>query len=123
MSNLFAQQQGPLPLPATLETTELLKEALDAEVIALRGKIDQTKRLAAADGVYADPVWFGKAQAKLRYLNRDQQRVNEHLGRLRKIARQDRHRATQERLLLELRKVVGEATFQACVAQAEAAEA
>lgn len=118
--SLFPHKQGPLPLPATVDACELLRDALNEELIELKGVIEQAKRKAQSSGQYADPAWFAAVTKKLRCLNFDAERLKEHLASLKKGERLAKARAFDDRLIQELRDRVPADLFARCVAAARA---
>ena len=124
VASLIAPKTTPnypsmLAMPDTLPACEVLRVELDSKVIELSNKIDMVRRRSAAEGVFADPEWYSRATAKLRYLRRDQQRLIRHVAELQKAERQDNN-SVDLVLLRELRRALGEDAYKARCAQAMA---
>jgi hypothetical protein len=109
--------RGPVELPATLAECEVLEEALARDAIRLECQIGQAKGKAVAEGKYANPDWYHRAKAALKHINRDRQRLVQHMRALRVEARrncpawQDRDKA----ILRELNARVPKEVFDECV--------
>lgn len=106
-----------LAMPDTLPACEVLRVELDSKVIELSNKVDLIRRRSASEGVFADPEWYSRATAKLRYLRRDQQRLMRHVAELHKAERLEAN-SVDLVLLRELRRVLGEDAYKARCAQA-----
>lgn len=113
-------RHAPLELPASLDACAPLMDELARNITALQMRVDLAKSQAAADGHYADNHWFHRASAALRYLKRDRQRLQDHMGALRRAERQAVASAHDQVLLGVLRELVDDETFSRAIAEAKA---
>ena len=78
---------GPRELPGTLPECEVLDDELCRDAIRLECELGIVKGKSQAGGEYADPVWYHRASAALKYIRRDRQRLLVHMKQLRIEAR------------------------------------
>lgn len=78
---------GPRELPDDLPGCEQLDEELCRDAIRLECQIGIVRGKSQAEGEYADPNWYHKANAALKYLRHDRQRLLVHMKQLRIAAR------------------------------------
>lgn len=95
--------RGPLALPATLAECEELEETLARDAIRLECQIGQAKGKAVAEGKYANPDWYHRAKAALKHINRDRQRLMQHMKALRTEVRLA-DQQVEDRLILDVIK-------------------
>lgn len=107
-----ARKNQPLVLPDDLAEAQLLMERLSADCTRVRGQIDAAKAERQATGRYADPNWFHRVSTALRWMNRDRQRLQDHIAGLRREARQNESQGGDQILIALLRARVGEQVFQ-----------
>lgn len=98
-----AAQRGPVDLPATLAESEALEETLARDAIRLECQIGVAEGVAKAEGRYADPTWYHRAKAALKHINRDRQRLIQHMKALRTEAKL-MDQQVQDRVLLDVIK-------------------
>lgn len=112
-----ATPRGPVELPATLAECEVLEETLARDAIRLECQIGQAKGRAVAEGKYADPDWYHRARAALKHINRDRQRLTQHMKALRVEARRNcpAWQARDKAILRELNARVPKEVFDECV--------
>lgn len=122
MTPRFPNRTYPTPLPATVEASEQLFQAFQEEIVHLKMTLDSARSRARVEGRYSDPAWYNAATSKLRYMTLDAERIKNHAAQLRRHARQVANNLTSQRLMAELRLVVGEEVFAQCVARAKAGE-
>ena len=109
--------RGPVELPATLAECEVLEEALARDAIRLECQIGVAEGTAKAEKRYADPVWFHRAKAALKHINRDRQRLMQHMKALRIEAKRNcpLWQARDKAILRELNARVPKGVFDECV--------
>ncbi|GLH31695.1 hypothetical protein BR1R5_10810 [Pseudomonas sp. BR1R-5] len=109
--------RGPAELPATLAECEVLEEVLCRDAIRLECQIGVAEGVAKAEKRYADPVWFHRAKAALKHINRDRQRLMVHMKALRIEARRScpAWQARDKAILRELNARVPKEVFDECV--------
>ncbi len=109
--------RGPAELPATLAECEVLEETLARDAIRLECQIGVAEGVAKTEKRYADPVWFHRAKAALKHINRDRQRLMQHMKALRVEARRDcpAWQARDKAILRELNARVPKEVFDECV--------
>ncbi|WP_028698189.1 MULTISPECIES: hypothetical protein [Pseudomonas putida group] len=109
--------RGPVELPATLAECEVLEEALARDAIRLECQIGVAEGLAKTEKRYADPVWYHRAKAALKHINRDRQRLIQHMKALRVEARRNcpAWQARDKAILRELNARVPKEVFDECV--------
>ncbi|MFT8232403.1 hypothetical protein ACLNBI_12700 [Pseudomonas guariconensis] len=109
--------RGPVELPATLAECEVLEEALARDAIRLECQIGVAEGTAKAEKRYADPVWFHRAKAALKHINRDRQRLMQHMKALRIEAKRNcpLWQARDKAILRELNARVPKEVFDECV--------
>lgn len=109
--------RGPIELPATLAQCEVLEETLCRDAIRLECQIGVAEGLAKAEKRYADPVWYHRAKAALKHINRDRQRLMQHMKALRVEARRNcpAWQARDKAILRELNARVPKEVFDDCV--------
>lgn len=95
--------RGPIELPATLAQCEVLEESLCRDAIRLECQIGQAKGRAVSEGKYANPDWYHRAKAALKHINRDRQRLVQHMKVLRTEARLA-DQQVEDRLILDVVK-------------------
>lgn len=78
---------GPRELPDNLPECESLDEELCRDAIRLECQIGIVRGKSQAEGEYADPDWYHRANAALKYLRHDRQRLLVHMKQLRIAAR------------------------------------
>lgn len=112
---------GPRELPATLPECELLDEELSRDSIRLECQLGIVKGKSQADGEYADPHWYHKANAALKHLRRDRQRLVAHMKQLRIEARRtDPHWQNRDQVLIRaLRAELPQGRFDQIVEEVE----
>lgn len=112
---------GPRELPATLPECELLDEELSRDAIRLECQLGIVKGKSQADGEYADPHWYHKANAALKHLRRDRQRLVAHMKQLRIEARRtDPHWQNRDQVLIRaLRAELPQGRFDQIVEEVE----
>lgn len=71
----------------TLHDMEKRIDVLAEEMASIRAKVEKAKAGFRATGQYADPVWFAKAKAALRFKGVEHQQLQREAGRLRAIER------------------------------------
>lgn len=98
-----AGPRGPIELPHTLAQCEVLEETLCRDAIRLECQIGQAKGRAVAEGKYANPDWYHRAKAALKHINRDRQRLVQHMKALRIEARLA-DQQVEDRLILDVVK-------------------
>lgn len=74
----------PVELPDSLDACSKLMEELSSSSISLETALSEAKAKAYSDGLYADRKWFRRASAKLRYVKRHRQMLQEHMAALRR---------------------------------------
>ena len=109
--------RGPAELPATLAECEVLEEVLCRDAIRLECQIGQAKAKAVTEGQYADANWYHRAKAALKHINRDRQRLLQHMKTLRVEARRNcpAWQARDKAILRELNARVPKEVFDECV--------
>lgn len=109
--------RGPVELPATLAGCEALEEVLCRDAIRLECQIGQAKGRAVAEGKYANPDWYHRAKAALKHINRDRQRLMQHMRALRVEQRRNcpAWQARDKAILRELSARVPKEVFDECV--------
>ncbi|EKT4554013.1 hypothetical protein JGK41_000751 [Pseudomonas putida] len=107
----------PAELPATLAECEALEETLARDAIRLECQIGQAKAKAVTEGQYADANWYHRAKAALKHINRDRQRLLQHMKTLRVEARRNcpAWQARDKAILRELNARVPKEVFDECV--------
>lgn len=113
MSN---EKRGPLVMPATLEECASVMEQLSFDCANIRTQVDAAKATQKATGRYSDPQWFARATTALRWMNRDRQRLQDHMAMLRKAARAAKETSRDKLLIEALRQHVSPEVFFRCVA-------
>lgn len=110
-------QRGPVELPATMAECEVLEEVLCRDAIRLECQIGVAEGLAKSEKRYADPVWYHRAKAALKHINRDRQRLIQHMKALRVEARRNcpAWQARDKAILRELNSRVPKELFDECV--------
>ena len=109
--------RAPTELPATLAECEALEEILCRDAIRLECQIGQAKGRAVAEGKYSNPDWYHRAKAALKHINRDRQRLMQHMKALRVEARRNcpAWQARDKAILRELNARVPKEVFDECV--------
>ncbi|MBA6150094.1 hypothetical protein [Pseudomonas juntendi] len=109
--------RGPLALPATLAECEELEETLARDAIRLECQIGQAKGRAVTEGKYANPDWYHRAKAALKHINRDRQRLVQHMRALRVEERRNcpAWQARDKAILRELNARVSKELYDECV--------
>lgn len=109
--------RGPAELPATLVECEALEEVLCRDAIRLECQLGQVKAKAKAEGSYADPSWYHRAKAALKHINRDRQRLMQHMKALRVEIRRNspEWQGRDKAILRELNARVSKEVFDECV--------
>ncbi|QIG20522.1 hypothetical protein [Pseudomonas monteilii] len=109
--------RGPMVLPTTLAECEVLEETLARDAIRLECQIGQAKGRAVAEGKYSNPDWYHRAKAALKHINRDRQRLMQHMKALRIEARRScpSWQARDKAILRELNARVSKEVFDECV--------
>lgn len=109
--------RGPMPPPATLAECEVLEETLARDAIRLECQIGQAKGRAVSEGKYANPDWYHRAKAALKHINRDRQRLVQHMRALRVEARRNcpAWQARDKAILRELKARVSKELYDECV--------
>ena len=115
------QHNGPRELPATLPECGLMEEELCRDAIRLECQLGIVKGKSQANGEYADPVWYHKAKAALKHIQRDRQRLAGHMKQLRIEARRtDPHWQSRDQVLIRaLREELPEGRFDQIVEEIE----
>lgn len=113
MSN---EKRGPLVMPATLEECASVMEQLSFDCANIRAQVDAAKATQKATGRYSDPQWFARATTALRWMNRDRQRLQDHIAMLRKASRAATETSRDKLLIEALRQHVSPEVFFRCVA-------
>ncbi|EKT4484049.1 hypothetical protein N5D79_13310 [Pseudomonas sp. GD03817] len=109
--------RGPAELPATLAECEVPEETLARDAIRLECQIGVAEGTAKAEKRYADPTWCHRAKAALKHINRDRQRLMQHMKALRIEARRScpAWQARDKAILRELNARVSKEVFDECV--------
>ncbi|WP_054886667.1 MULTISPECIES: hypothetical protein [unclassified Pseudomonas] len=109
--------RAPTELPATLAECEALEEILCRDAIRLECQIGQAKGRAVAEGKYSNPDWYHRAKAALKHINRDRQRLMQHMKALRVEARRNcpAWQGRDKAILRELNARVPKEVFDECV--------
>lgn len=109
--------RGPIELPATLAQCEVLEETLCRDAIRLECQIGQAKGRAVAEGKYANPDWYHRAKAALKHINRDRQRLVQHMRALRLEERRNcpAWQGRDKAILRELNARVSKELYDECV--------
>ncbi|RNF67727.1 hypothetical protein [Pseudomonas putida] len=109
--------RGAVELPTTLAECEALEEALARDAIRLECQIGVAEGLAKTEKRYADPVWYHRAKAALKHINRDRQRLIQHMKALRVEARRNcpAWQARDKAILRELNARVPKEVLDECV--------
>lgn len=112
------EKRGPLVLPATLEECAFVMDRLASDCNSVQTQVDSAKAVQRATGRYSDPEWFARANSALRWMKRDRQRLQEHMGKLRKLEAAKAMASLDKHLIAALRERVTPEEFEACVALA-----
>lgn len=109
--------RGPIELPATLAQCEVLEESLCRDAIRLECQIGQAKGRAVSEGKYANPDWYHRAKAALKHINRDRQRLVQHMRALRLEERRNcpAWQGRDKAILRELNARVSKELYEECV--------
>lgn len=109
--------RGPAELPTSLAECEVLEEVLCRDAIRLECQIGQAKAKAVTEGQYADASWYHRAKAALKHINRDRQRLMQHMKALRIEAKRNcpAWQARDKAILRELNARVPKEVFDECV--------
>lgn len=109
--------RGPIELPATLAQCEVLEESLCRDAIRLECQIGQAKGRAVSEGKYANPDWYHRAKAALKHINRDRQRLVQHMRALRVEGRRNcpTWQGRDKAILRELNARVSKELYDECV--------
>ncbi|MCO7523962.1 hypothetical protein NJH54_05485 [Pseudomonas asiatica] len=109
--------RGPVALPATLAECEVLEETLARDAIRLECQIGVAEGTAKAEKRYADPTWYHRAKAALKHINRDRQRLMQHMKALRVEQRRNcpAWQARDKAILRELNARVSKELYDECV--------
>ena len=114
------RRNTPVVMPDTLAECELLMDQISADCTTVRGQVDAAKAAQKATGRYADPQWFHRASTALRWMNRDRQRLQDHMAALRRAARAAQPEQQDALLIAALRAQGGEEVFLACAERVRA---
>ncbi len=112
---MINEKGKPLVMPETLAECELVMERLSANCTAIRSQVDAARAGVKTDGRYADAGWFHRASTALRWMNRDRQRLQDHMAKLRRAEKQKLVQQRDALLIAFLREHVSPEVFQACV--------
>lgn len=108
------------PDPTTLaEAQERLAEVEEA-IAAIRAKIDRAKADKITTGEYADPDWFARVNAALRFKGMEHQRLQRIAGRLAREERQARAQSFERAFVDHARKVLAADAFETIATLARA---
>ncbi|MFW7263768.1 hypothetical protein [Pseudomonas juntendi] len=109
--------RGPIELPAILAQCEVLEETLCRDAIRLECQIGQAKGRAVSEGKYANPDWYHRAKAALKHINRDRQRLVQHMRALRVEERRNcpAWQGRDKAILRELNARVSKELYDECV--------
>jgi len=112
-----AGPRGPIELPPTLAQCEVLEETLCRDAIRLECQIGLAKGRAVSEGKYANPDWYHRAKAALKHINRDRQRLMQHMRALRVEGRRNcpAWQGRDKAILRELNARVPKKVFDECV--------
>ncbi|WP_345956576.1 hypothetical protein Q9323_03150 [Pseudomonas fulva] len=112
-----AGPRGPIELPPTLAQCEVLEETLCRDAIRLECQIGQAKGRAVSEGKYANPDWYHRAKAALKHINRDRQRLMQHMRALRVEERRNcpAWQARDKAIQRELNARVSKELYDECV--------
>lgn len=112
---------GPCAMPATMVECEELDERLCRDAIRLECQLGIVKGKSHSEGEFADPTWYHKANAALKHLRRDRQRLVAHMKQLRIDARRaDVHWSSRDqRLIRALRDELPPGRFDEIVEDVE----
>lgn len=112
---MINEKGKPLVMPETLAECEAVMERLSADCTAIRSQVDAARAGVKTDGRYADAGWFHRASTALRWMNRDRQRLQDHMAKLRRAEKQSLVQQRDALLIAFLREHVTAEVFQACV--------
>lgn len=112
---------GPRELPDSLPECERLDEELYRDAIRLECQIGIVKGKSQSEGEYADPDWYHRANATLKYLRHDRQRLLVHMKQLRIAARRTdpNWQSRDQALIRALRDELPEGRFDQIVEEVE----
>jgi hypothetical protein len=112
---------GPRELPDNLPECEQLDEELCRDSIRLECQLGIVKGKSQAEGEYADPNWYHKANAALKYLRHDRQRLLVHMKQLRTEARRTdpNWQCREQALIRALRDELPTGRFEQIVEEVE----
>lgn len=115
-----AGPRGPTAMPATLAECEALEERLCRDAIRLECQIGIAEGAAKAERRYADPVWYHRAKAALKHINRDRQLLSRHMKALRVESRLRDQQAEGQLILDVIKEALPPEQFKGFVQIAEA---
>ena len=120
-ANARPSLNGPREMPSTLVECEILDEELSRDSIRLECQLGVVKGKSQANGEYADPVWYHRANAALKHIRRDRQRLLMHMKQLRTEARRtDPYWQSRDQMLIRaLRNELPEGRFDQIVEEVE----
>lgn len=105
---------------STLDEFDEESEILEKEIADVRGQLEKATAHMLLTGEYADPDWFRRAKAALRYKGQEHQVLLKERAALRKRLSQEKS-ATLDRLFIEsARAMLDESTFYAISRDAQA---
>lgn len=112
---------GPRELPNNLPECERLDEELCRDAIRLECQIGIVKGKSQSEGEFADPDWYHRASAALKYLRHDRQRLLMHMRQLRIAARRTdpQWQGRDKALIRALRDELPEGRFDQIVEEVE----
>lgn len=118
------QRNAPMVLPETLAECEAVMNRLSADCNSVRDQLADARAKRISTGRYADADWFRRAESALRWMNRDRQRLQEHMAALRRKEGGNAGARRDAMLIALLRQHVSPEVFKTCADQVrEAMEA
>lgn len=112
------------PLPQTLPEMEARRDVVEEEIASLKAKIEKVQADKHLTGKWADPDWYRRAKARLRFTGLEHQKLTRAIADAKRDQRKAHAASLQAAFVDVAREVLTEGMFAQVmsVAQARAAQ-
>lgn len=74
--------------PKTLQELEARRDVVEEEIAALKAKLENVRAKRHSTGEWADPDWYRRATARLRFTGLEHQRLTRDIAKIKREQRQ-----------------------------------
>lgn len=113
------EQQTPIEA-MSLKELESRRDVVEEEIAALRAKLENVRAKRHTTGVWADPDWYRRATARLRFTGLEHQRLLRRIAQVKADERKARHVSIEQAFVTAAREMLAPTDFETIMSSAQA---